>query len=166
MAFIQQPGADVENYYVFNVSHAVGANAANWWTDIMFVQYFVCYIYSLGNAGNGWNVELSTDELIDLPDPNVDFKNLKKTTRWIQRFQSDVVKQGGKLHIDGRVDRSRGLLTPRTQSFFTIIDLNLNFSGIVGESKQVEDPLAFALGDVFMPNLLKGELITSDINSR
>ena len=39
MAFIEKLIGQVEEYKRFNVTHAVGAGAANFWTDIMLVQY-------------------------------------------------------------------------------------------------------------------------------
>lgn len=85
----------------FLIDHAVGKNVANWWSDIQVVQYLIRRIYMLNygesNAGC-WNVsEVTKNDMADLPYPPTDFRNLKKTTKWIEYFQADALLYNGFL---------------------------------------------------------------------
>lgn len=80
-------------------THAVGKNSANFWADIQMVQYLIRTVYQLnafGIYGEGsagcWNVsEVTKNDIYDLPNPPTDYRNLKKTIKWIEYFQADAL---------------------------------------------------------------------------
>ena len=52
MAFIER----ISEIDRFNVTHAAGRGAPNWWTDIMLVQYLINKIYMLSwDGGSGFD---------------------------------------------------------------------------------------------------------------
>lgn len=162
MAFIERLHFDnPSNRRIFNVSESVGAQAANWWTDIQLVQYFIFYIYSVCNSGgsNKWNTNpLKSEEWGDLPNPNVDFKALKKTERWIRRFQDDGIQKGIKITSDGRVDLIKGIHSTKSGNNYTIHVLNWTFESVMRDWQGVNDYIDWALKDPNMPQMLKGQL--------
>lgn len=157
MAFIEKHG----DYERFNVSHAAGAGAANYWTDIMLVQYLISQIYLLAWDGStGFDPRLSESEFNDLPDPKKDFKNLKKTERWIRRFQKDAGETGYTLVVDGRVDRARGLTSAMT--LYTMQGLNDFGERMFRAKRDVQGEwIPVALNDPAMPPMLRGQLVAS-----
>jgi len=160
MAFIEKFRDDYER---FNVSFAAGAAAPNWWTDIMLVQYLITQIYSLSWGGSSsWKASLTDEEFNNLPDPNVDFKNLKKTEEWIFTFQSDVNTQTPNLvKLDGRVDRAQGFV-PSANAYYTMQALNDFFALLYYEKKQPDGYfIDGALADPWMPQLLRAQLFSA-----
>jgi hypothetical protein len=162
MAFIQriQFSEELEGD-VFMVTDSVGANGANWWTDIQLVQYLIGSIYIFANDGGcEWSQLMTQAEINNLPDPHVEFKSLTKTTNLIKRFQDDAIKQGEKVFADGRVDRAKGLTSSISKTHYTILVANYYFSNAVITTQGAEDPIQWALDDPDMPTMLKGQLQT------
>ncbi len=161
MAIIEKLQFDNGSKKIFNIGHPVGAGSANWWTDIQLVQYFIFYIYSLNNNGSSTNwkaTPLTAQEWQDLPNPNVDFKALAKTQRWIRRFQSDGVKKGTPIKIDGRVDLIRGVHPTRSMKNYTIHVLNWTFETALKQWQGINNYVEWALNDTNMPQMLKSQL--------
>ena len=161
MAFIERLQLDNGSVEIFNVSHPIGAGAANFWTDIMLVQYLIRKIY-LMNEFDGASLfgPLIREMLSDLPDPHTDFKALKKTERWIRRYQNDRQITGVKVAADGRVDSPRGFVPTNSGDNYTIHLLNQDFSFLARKTGHV-NPLEDALTDPAMPAMLKGQLRTN-----
>jgi hypothetical protein len=168
MALIQQmfytdpEEASFSNEDVFMVTDAVGEIARNWWTDIQLVQYLIgsIYIYANEDAGD-WKQKMTSGELKNLPDPNKDFKRLKKTADLIRRFQQDCHKESQKVLIDGRIDRARMAISSKSNTPYTILIANDYFGSAVQASQGVDDWQKWALNDdPDMPKLLKAELQT------
>lgn len=160
MAYVQSAvDGDGGDYDFMLISDSVGANAANWWTDIQLVQYLIgnVYDYAAKGAGN-WQVKLSESELGAFPDPNKDYKALRRTAALIKRFQEDCVKQGIAVYPDGRVDRARTAKSSITKSPYTILVANMYFESAIWYGEQSDDPVEWALNDWFMPDMLKGQL--------
>lgn len=157
MAFSQQ-FQDVE---LLNVTRSVGASGANFWTDIMLVQSLIGGIYSYNYArGNAYSV--SKQELKDLPDPNTDYRNSKKTEKWVRKFQNDASKSVGRSIVkDGRVDRLVGASTPITHSIYTIALLNNVYGATMETVFGVEDWQDDLLSDGNYPALMRGEILAS-----
>jgi hypothetical protein len=148
------------------VSHAVGANASNFWTDIQLVQYLIGWIYDFASRGIGdWKQKMTDSELQSLPDPNTDFKALSRTAALIKRFQEDSVKQGIRLHADGRVDPAIGWRSSISNTPYTIIVANDFFESAIWESEG-GDAVDHLLNDFFAPDTLKGQLIKSRAEDR
>jgi hypothetical protein len=161
MAFIERlhfdVGSDVE---IFNVSHAVGAGAANFWTDIMLVQYFLKWIYLFNLIdGSRLFIGLTPDLVADLPDPNKDFKSLRKTEKWIRLYQQDVLSSGGKVSLDGRVDRAKGFISSLGVGY-SIHLMNQHYQFFVG-NRGISNWQQWALSDPSMPEMLRGQLKTN-----
>lgn len=157
MAFSQQS----EGQEIFNVSHAVGAGAPNFWTDIMLVQTFIQFIYG-GYYATGSIFDLTNNEFDDLPDPNKDFKNLKKTMKWIRRYQRDCSKNSQiQIVQDGRVDRMAGFYTPKTKSIYTILYLNWHFGDVRESADGNINWQDSFLENGNIPALLRGEIKAS-----
>ena len=159
MAFIER----ISEIDRFNVTHAAGRGAPNWWTDSMLVQYLINKIYMLSwDGGSGFDPRLTEGEFNDLPDPNKDFKSLKKTERWIRRFQTDATATGYMLVIDGRADRARGSITPHARTLFTMQGLNDFTETLFRAKKDVQGEwVPVALNDPLMPAILRGQLVAS-----
>lgn len=145
---------------VLMVTDAVGANAANWWTDIQLVQYMIGSIYIYKSAGAGeWNQTMSEAELNALPDPHKDFKALKRTRDLIKRFQDDAVKQGIPVHADGRIDRAYTVKSSITSTPYTILVANYYMQSAVTESQGVENWIGWVVNDdPDLPALVKAQL--------
>lgn len=161
MAFIEKLHFDVGNpKKILNVTHAVGCAAANWWTDIQLVQYFIFHIYSISNnGGSKWKATpLSPAEWQDLPNPSKDYRALAKTERWIRRFQNDNSGKGVPIKVDGRVDVIRGMHPTKSGKNYTIHVLNWTFESALRDWQKVEDHVEWALNDSEMPQMLKGQL--------
>ena len=161
MAYIQpvERELDDESYELMMVSHAVGANASNYWTDIQLVQYLIGWIYDFASRGVGdWKQKMSESELQSLPDPNTDFKALSRTATLIKRFQTDSGKQGIPLYADGRVDPANGWRASISNTPYTIIIANDFFESAVWEGEG-SDPVDYVLNDFFAPATLKAQLI-------
>lgn len=109
---------------VLMVSHAVGKNAANYWTDIQLVQYMIGKIYFFKRDEKGdWKHPMTAGELAALPNPAVDFKALDRTTKLIARFQSDAKKELP-VTVDGRVDPAVTAIASITKTAYTILVAN------------------------------------------
>lgn len=163
MAFIQTVQFSEESTEdIMMVSDSVGANAANWWTDIQLAQYMIGLIYIFGQEGGTlWTRSMTEAEIKQLPDPNVDFKKLSKTAALIKRFQDDVNLQGeATVYADGRIDRARGLVSSITGTHYTILIANYYFSDVIKNTQGAESALDWALNDADMPAMLKGQLQT------
>lgn len=164
MAFVQHLLNDDPKFYlpnIFCVSHSVGENAANYWTDIQLVQLFIkgIYIHALQTPSGGWGGVAkrreSSGDFRDLPDPNKDFKALTKTARWIRNFQTDLNEVTGyRVPVNGRVERSFGL-NP------TIWDLNLVYKDTL-QPLGVEFWDDYFLVDPAMPSALRNQLISNN----
>jgi hypothetical protein len=145
-----------ELFVYYNVSHPVGDNAANYWTDIMLVQYFIRTIYFLNNnGGKSWVLSpTSKNDIKDLPDPHKDFKALQKTAKWIRYFQID-----GTLHnrtpmmASGRVEPMTQLVGPTLQP---IACLNMVYRNSLGELGF--DWKKYSMEDASMPQMLRTQL--------
>jgi hypothetical protein len=96
-----------------------------------------------------------------LPNPHLDFKELKKTERWIRRFQNDGLGKGIKMKSDGRVDHIKGFHSTKSGNNYTIHVLNWTFEGVIKDWQGVDDHLEWALKDPNMPQMLKGQLRTN-----
>lgn len=159
MTWMRKDNVAGGEHILFYVTHAVGANADNWWTDIMLVQYFIRNIYQLNGDGslNIWQMTAATrSELGDLPDPHKDFKNLKKTTKWIRNFQIDgILLNSSSTIADGRVDPAFGLWDGAV--LYTIHRLNLVFRNSLANAG-IEDWYPWTMGDPGLPTLVKAEL--------
>ena len=168
MAYIQpvERELDDESYELMMVSHAVGANANNYWTDIQLVQYLIGWIYDFASRGVGeWKQKMTDSELQSLPDPNTDFKALSRTAALIRRFQEDSGKQGIRLYADGRVDPAIGWRASISNTPYTIIIANDFFESAVWDGEG-SDPVDYLLNDFFAPDTLKGQLIRSRSEDR
>ena len=146
----------------FNVSHAVGQNAANWWTDIMLVQYFIRNIYQVNGrdgAVNIWQMtEVSREGLTDLPDPHTDYKALAKTAKWIKNFQIDAILMNSfSLHADGRVDPGVGGGLLSTGDLYTIYVMNQTYQNSLANIG-IDDWYGWAMGDPGLPQSVKAQL--------
>lgn len=96
----------------FLITHAVGKNTPNWWSDIQVVQYLIRSIYQL-NYGEGntgcWNVsEVTKNDIYDLPYPPTDYRNLKKTIKWIEYFQADALFYNNFLVLNNGIVEAAG----------------------------------------------------------
>lgn len=142
---------------IFNVSFPVGANADNWWTDIMLVQYFIRIIYLLNtSAGSSWKLsKVSLSELGNLPDPHKDFKALTKTAKWIRFFQIDATLENGYPMIaNGRVEKGK---TGSSDFSRPIYLLNMVYKVSLMDFG-IDDWHNYALNDASMPEMLKTQL--------
>jgi|SRR6266567_3782858 len=146
----------------FNLSHTVGKNASNYWTDIQVVQYFIMTIYMQASGAGVWRTPIGASDRSDLPFPSRDYKDLKKTERWIRKFQSDAISgNGDNLVVDGLVAPAPQLKSRLTGRLYCITMLNEYFRITLGELG-ILDPYSFALADdPLFPPLAKGELIAS-----
>ena len=151
MAFIATTGTPLggRKFYL-NVSYSVGAGGKNYWTDIMAVQFLIRKVY-LDDYENRWTKPISLAERIDIPDPFEHFKELKKTERWIRRFQKD----SNHKVIDGRVNRAEGhMYRDGNGDRFIIWKLNEVYSDVSGYNGTMENVLNWST----IPPLLKAEL--------
>jgi hypothetical protein len=159
MAFMDDHGPNDEPY--FNVSHSVGLRAANYWADIMLVQYFINKIYTWGQMSSDpiFSKQLGYDWWLvnPVPDPNKDFKDLRKTTDWILTFQLDVLSNGGhRIATDSRVSRGK----PFSSNInFTIHHMNYYYRRFV----EVWNPgpaewKSFLLNDYMLPHLCRQDI--------
>jgi hypothetical protein len=166
MAYLQPVEREDESYELMMVSHAVGANANNYWTDIQLVQYLIGWVYDSASRGVGdWKQKMTPSELQSLPDPNTDFKALSRTAALIKRFQEDSTKQGIRLYADGRVDPALGWRSSISSTPYTIIIANDFFESAIWEGEG-SDPVDYLLNDFFAPDTLKGQLIKSRSEDR
>jgi len=158
MAFYQSIQDQEPGFYlngIFNISHSVGANAANYWSDIQLVQLLIrgIYIHALQASTGEWGIVAkrreASGELRDLPDPNKDFKALTKTAKWISNFQTDC-----RLRVNERVERQFGINS-------TIWYLNINYKDTL-EPLGIEFWNDYLLGDPTMPNILRNQLLSND----
>lgn len=164
MAFLQHLLNYEPEFYlpnIFNVSHSVGENAANYWTDIQLVQLFIkgIYVHALQAPGGGWGMVAkrrdASGDFRDLPDPNKDFKALTKTAKWIRNFQTDMNEVNGyRVPVNGRAERSFGLNS-------TIWDLNLVYRDTL-KPLGIEIWDDYFLSDPAMPNILRTQLLTNN----
>ncbi len=164
MAFIQrmQLAEDEDESDLLMVSHSVGANAANWWTDIQLVQYLIGSIYFFAEDGAGdWSEKMTKKELDNLPDPNKEYKSLTKTANLIRRFQTDSVKQGAKVYVDGVIDRAKSVKSSISKTYYTILLMNYYFSSAVNASQITDNWIQWTLDDPELPKLLKAQLQTN-----
>jgi hypothetical protein len=153
---------NLANLYVYyNVSHPVGDNAQNYWTDIMLVQYFIRTIYQLNsNGGRCWTISpTSRNDIKDLPDPHRDFKALQKTAKWIKYFQID-----GTLHnldcgmtANGRVEPINRWYSRTTGMHQPVWMLNMIYRNSLSQFG-VDDWRKYAMNDASMPATLKSQL--------
>jgi hypothetical protein len=146
---------------MFLVTYAVGQNANNWWTDIMLVQYFIRNIYQINSREGGSNVwsmtSVSRNEIYDLPDPHKDFRNLKKTAKWIRYFQADATLLNGIPMInDGRVD-AYSIVAAGGTTVYAIHLLNIVFQ-FSCQNVGLEDWETYVLGDPALPDMARGQL--------
>lgn len=163
MAYIQpvEPSLD-EPFELMLVSHSVGANASNYWTDIQLVQLLIGWIYDYASRGVGdWKQKMTAAELQALPDPNTEFKALSKTSTLIKRFQTDAAKQGIFLYPDGRVDPMNSWRSSISNTPYTIYIANDFFESAIRNGEGVNDPVQWLLDDFFTPETLKGQLMKS-----
>jgi hypothetical protein len=163
MALIERLEFGESSEEIFMVSDSVGANAANWWTDIQLMQYLIGSIYIYANdGGTDWAFTMSQDEINNLPDPNKDFKKLNRTAELIQRFQVEVNLQGKfTVFADGRADRARGLKSSVSNTYYTIHVANHYFASVITTTQGAENWQGWALNDPDMPAMLKGQLLTN-----
>lgn len=144
-------------FVYFNVSHTVGDNAANYWTDIMLVQYFIRVIYLMNNNGaHAWTLSpTSKNDMGDLPDPHKDFKALFKTAKWIKYFQID-----GTLH-NGTPMIANGRVEPRTEKSTPGMIQPINMLNIIYRNSLYStgiDWKKYAMEDASMPSVLRTQL--------
>jgi hypothetical protein len=147
--------ADKRHFVYFNVSHSVGDNANNYWTDIMLVQYFIRFVYLLNDNGGGfWTLSPTTkNDMKDLPDPHKDFKALSKTAKWIRYFQIDgTLHNAHPMVANGRVEP----MSDPTLAQQTIGELNGLYQAEL--SKMGFDWKKYAMEDAGMPQMLKTQL--------
>jgi hypothetical protein len=148
---------------ILMVTHAVGANAANFHSDIQLAQYMIGKIYLFKNEGAGeWGRPMTPSELANLPNPFTDFKALKKTTELIRRFQQDCVKQGLTVFVDGRIDRAFATTSSISKTQYTILIANFFLESAISDSQGTDDFITFVENDTDLPDLVKGELKASD----
>jgi hypothetical protein len=148
---------------ILMVSYAVGANAANWWTDIQLIQYMIGSIYFYCADGQGeWKQSMSRGELAALPDPQKDFKALKRTADLISRFQRDAAKQGIVAHVDGRVDPTKVTTSSRTKTPYTILIANYFLSSALKQLHGEEvDWIEMVMFDQDLPVQVQAQLYAS-----
>ncbi len=167
MAFIEPIKGESRNFSldngVFNISNAVGANAANYWSDIQLIQYLIHIIYDF-NKKTGvenwdmWNWKITEEtrkDLADLPDPNKDFKALTKTAKWIRHFQEDGKLNGLSISVTSRVERGR--YRKEAEFYETIYALNYMFKTSLMRVG-VNDWTGYLFTDSFAPSLMKEQL--------
>lgn len=148
-------------YVYYNVSHPVGDNAQNYWTDIMLVQYFIRTIYLLNsNGGNYWTISpTSRNDIKDLPDPHRDFKALRKTAKWIKYFQIDGTLHnfGCAMIANGRVEPLKRGYANATGMHQPIFMLNMIYRNSLSELG-ISDWKKYSMSDASMPATLKTQL--------
>lgn len=165
MAFIQiVTNSEGNEFESFMVSDSVGANAANWWTDIQLVQYLIGFIYIYSSKGGCmWKQTMTSAELANLPNPHTDFKRLSKTADLIRRFQTDAMKQGDRVFVDGRIDRALGLTSSLSKTSYAILLANDYFGDCISVTQGREDYVQWSMNeDPDMPDMLKGQLNASE----
>lgn len=165
MAFTGVYSYRMEARRMWFVSHSVGAAASNWWTDIMLVQYFIRNIYfaneRIGEI-NIWSMTAATRaDMPDLPDPQKDYKALKKTAKWIRNFQIDATSVNSfPLVADGRVDVGESInegFGP-TEKLKTIHYLNVIYQNSMAKIG-IEDWFTWAINDPALPSQVKVQLM-------
>src|SRR4051812_31276355 len=111
MAFSQT----MDDEEMFNVTFSVGSRASNFTSDIMLVQSFIWIIYLMNSTKP--SLFKFNGDLSDLPNPNQDFRHIKKTERWIRKSQNDGSQNSiVKGDHDGPVDVLMDEYTPKTHS--------------------------------------------------
>lgn len=163
--------AEVFKDGIFNIDQAVGANevgtkkpAANRPTDMMLIYYFLFVIYRDG------------DKLLFPTKPGDDFRSPDKLPAaknynssdtklkiggLVERFQTDMKKNGRSVFVDGRCDRGRGLQTTITQSVYTIHLLNFHYAKTIKVREKRDDWQAFLINDPLASTQLRQELAAS-----
>jgi hypothetical protein len=157
MAFIYE----INGKQFFNVSSSVGYAGANYWTDIMLVQFLIHKIYEYDTMSANPLFGADALQVYMLPDPRKDFKNPAMTAEWIGQFQRDMTNRIGINHlVDKRVDRAKGnTINPTTQ--FTMNSLNYQYRRFYGDGFVRE-----ALKDYLMPPLLAKELTANQVRTK
>jgi hypothetical protein len=164
MAFIEPITGQSKSFSgdngVFNISNSVGEIAANYWSDIQLVQYFIRRIYTINKLGKNnfiWRMtEATRNDLDNLPNPNKDFKDLTKTEKWIRHFQIDgTLANMFPMMATGRIQR--GKYKNEAEFSEPIYILNLIFKRSL-KAHGITDWTGFIFQDSFVPSLLKEQL--------
>jgi hypothetical protein len=108
--------------FIYNVTMAVGARAANKFDDVLLVQYFLKNIWA--------NPAAFQPPLPDPPTTDLELSGLfdPETELWIQAYQDNKNSQGEAIVTDARVDMAvPGGITPVNHVLYTIFFLNCDF---------------------------------------
>jgi hypothetical protein len=110
-----------EEKVLYNVTMAVGPNAANRRDDVMLVQYMLKRIYERPKYSNFTLSPQQGTMIVDgLFGPT--------TARWIRHFQTDVRIAGGNILVDGRIDSdTESGISTISETEYTIAFINYAF---------------------------------------
>lgn len=170
MAFLEKLKWSEGNSFLangsFNIDMAVGGaeygsgfSAPNRVPDMQLVFYFLWIIYRDGDKSKFPNN--SKDRFVKTPkDHDYNSAEMKKAmSSAIWRFQSDLLKTGKLVFLDGRCDKARGTISSISKTRYTIHHANFNYANIIKQKYSRDDWQNYLLADPFLPEQARQEIL-------